>query len=165
MGKRGNALNDTDYYGQLEVSRQATMIEIRQAYRGLAKRYHPDVNHGNPEAESKFKRIVEAYEVLSDEKLRAAYDAKLAQAGGTSGQSGSRAREGQGKSGINGMASAKSKAESFDPAAVQKHFEHFFGMSPKRQTDTQKVQKEAKEKNPLDSSAMFNHFFGYRKNN
>ncbi|AZK49183.1 J domain-containing protein [Paenibacillus lentus] len=151
----------TDFYKELGVSRQATMAEIRQAYRKLAKRYHPDVNPGNAEAEARFKLIVEAYETLSDEQLRAAYDEKLANPNTASGQRSGRSQQGQGKQRTSGAASGKVEAEGFDPAAMRKQFEQFFGMSPKGQTDAQS--KEANEKNPLDTSAMFNQFFGFKK--
>ncbi len=63
-----------DYYKTLGVSRNATDDEIKQAYRKLAMKYHPDRNPGNKEAEDKFKDINEANEVLSDPKKRAKYD-------------------------------------------------------------------------------------------
>ncbi len=64
----------TDYYEILGVDRQATNDEIKRAYRRLARQHHPDVNGGDPEAEETFKRISEAYAVLSDESKRRRYD-------------------------------------------------------------------------------------------
>ncbi len=63
-----------DYYEILGVSKTSTQDEIKKAYRKLARRYHPDVNKDDPEAESKFKEINEAYEVLSDPDKRRNYD-------------------------------------------------------------------------------------------
>lgn len=63
-----------DYYEVLGISRDAGEEEIKKAYRRLARQYHPDVNKNDPQAETKFKEIGEAYHVLSDPKKRAAYD-------------------------------------------------------------------------------------------
>lgn len=63
-----------DYYAVLGVKKDASEKEIKQAYRRLARKYHPDVNPGNKEAEEKFKEISEAYEVLSDKEKREKYD-------------------------------------------------------------------------------------------
>ncbi len=63
-----------DYYEVLGVSRSAAEREIKDAYRQLALKYHPDKNQGNKEAEEKFKEINEAYEVLSDSKKKQLYD-------------------------------------------------------------------------------------------
>ena len=63
-----------DYYSVLGVSRKADDKEIKQAYRRLARKHHPDVNPGDKSAEAKFKELNEAYEVLSDKDKRQKYD-------------------------------------------------------------------------------------------
>ena len=65
--------NKRDLYEVLEVSKSASADEIKNAYRKLAKKYHPDLNK-EPGAEEKFKEVQEAYEILSDENKRARYD-------------------------------------------------------------------------------------------
>src|SRR5438270_13405122 len=65
---------EKDYYDILGVKKNATDEELKKAYRTLAKKYHPDKNKGNKEAENKFKEISEAYAVLTDKEKRQQYD-------------------------------------------------------------------------------------------
>ncbi|MGD0112284.1 MAG: DnaJ C-terminal domain-containing protein [Armatimonadota bacterium] len=69
-----------DFYEVLGVKRDADEKELKRAFRKLARKYHPDVNPGNKEAEQKFKEMAEAYQVLSDPEKRRQYD-QFAQAG------------------------------------------------------------------------------------
>ena len=63
-----------DYYKTLGVDRKASDADIKSAYRKLARKFHPDVNPNNKEAEAKFKQINEAYQVISDPEKRKKYD-------------------------------------------------------------------------------------------
>ncbi len=65
---------ERDYYEVLGVSRDASQGDIKKSYRKLAMKHHPDQNPDDPKAEEKFKEIGEAYEVISDEEKRSAYD-------------------------------------------------------------------------------------------
>ena len=66
-------MNSTEYYDRLGVSKDASQDEIKRAYRKMSKKYHPDINK-EPGAEEKYKEVQEAYETLSDDQKRAAYD-------------------------------------------------------------------------------------------
>ncbi|RBY76645.1 molecular chaperone DnaJ [Blastococcus sp. TF02-09] len=81
---------EKDYYGALGVPQGADAAEIKKAYRKLATELHPDKNPGNAEAESRFKEVSEAYDVLSDPKRRGEYDEarRLFGAGGAGARAG-----------------------------------------------------------------------------
>jgi DnaJ-class molecular chaperone len=65
---------DRDYYEVLDVARNATPEQIKKAYRGLARKHHPDVNPGDKKAEALFKEVQKAYDVLSESEKRKLYD-------------------------------------------------------------------------------------------
>jgi len=110
-----------DYYEVLGVSKSASAEEIKQAYRKLAKQYHPDMKPGDKAAEEKFKEIGEAYAVLSDQSKREKYDAYGHAAFDPAYGAGS---AGGGFGGFSGFSSG---FEDFDLGSI---FESFFGGSP-----------------------------------
>lgn len=67
----------SDYYKILGVTKDFDQIQIRKAFRKLALQYHPDKNKNSEESKQKFMEIVQAYEVLSDEKARERYDSNI----------------------------------------------------------------------------------------
>ncbi len=116
-----------DYYKTLGVERSASEAEIKKAYRKLARQHHPDINPGNKAAETKFKEITEAYEVLSDKDKREKYDRfgrdwqRYQQGGGGAGGFDWGSYAGQGGSPFGGAADAGGDFSDF--------FETLFGGS------------------------------------
>jgi curved DNA-binding protein len=82
MKKEGDSLKD--YYSILGIGLEATAFEIRNGYRQMAKRYHPDVSPSNLEHEERLRRVIEAYDVLRDPGLRKKYDRDWASVKGSS---------------------------------------------------------------------------------
>ena len=64
----------TSYYAVLRIDPDATLAQVKKAYRKLARQHHPDTNPGDQQAAARFRQITEAYETLSDPKRRAVYD-------------------------------------------------------------------------------------------
>lgn len=150
-------------YEILAIAKDASEAEIKKAYRKLAKKYHPDVNRGNKEAEMKFKAVGEAYNILSDKTKRANYD-KTAQ------QKEQEENEDRRKASRQRKASGAPINQEFDIAnmaqGMTQGFERFYGFDPKSGeiTREEKLNPNAKKKkNPLDTSAMFERFMGFKK--
>lgn len=144
-----------DYYSVLGVKEDATGEEIKRGYRKIAKRYHPDSNPGDLEAEKKFKEAAQAYAVLGDEEKRREYDKEQAAAKGT----------GRNEKEPAGGKSGTRKPADFDFNNMSSNFEQFFGFKPKSsQVDGEKINPNKKtEANPIDMTEMFERYMGIKK--
>lgn len=118
-------MDSKDYYKILGVSKSANTEDIKKAYRKLARKYHPDVNPGDKAAETRFKEINEAYEVLSDPEKRRKYDSPgLQDIFGNGGSAGTRGR-------------TTVPPDWADPTGFSDFFETLFGQRGRRSsTDT-----------------------------
>lgn len=119
-----------DYYTILGVSKDATSDDIKKAFRRQAKKYHPDANPNNPQAEAKFKEINEAYDVLSDPQKRQQYDMFGAygnNAGSTGGASGFSGFGGFGSGGF------RTQQTTINPEDLESIFGSLFGSAGRRQ--------------------------------
>lgn len=133
-----------DYYKILGVTEQADEEEIKQAYRRLAKKYHPDLNPDNSDAEARFKDVVEAYETLGDAEKRKKYDLKRKETGS------------QDRNQEKGAARATDMNINF--GNFTKDMEKYFGFSFGGGGEDKKNQGSGGKKNPLDVTEMFEAF-------
>lgn len=152
-----------NYYAVLEVDKGASAEEIKKAYRRLAKKYHPDVNKGDPKAEERFKLVHEAYSTLGNPELRAAYDRQPdpASQGSGKGRSSAHADARQGSSARTHQGMKDPGQFWGDPSRMQEQFEQFFGYRSKGKDAGNGSKTGAKD--PTDMSAMFERYFGVRK--
>ena len=144
-----------ELYKRLGVAPTATDIEIKKAYRKLAKKLHPDLNPDDPQAEAKFKEINEAYETLSDPDKRKSYDAA---------QQPTRQEQPGKRPGAAGPAPRPPAGGPIDFSQMAGGFASFFGFDPETGdiTDESKVSGQSPKKNPLDMSDMFEKFMGFK---
>lgn len=162
-----------NYYEVLGVDRDASLKDIKKAYKKLAKKWHPDLNRDNLKvAEERMTEINIAYSTLSDEVARIDYnkklDAEAARANQPHGQSTAgtqqRRRPGQ-QSTSKGASSHKVSGNDFEN--IHSSFEQFFGFNPKTRevTNEDKLNTyttDRRKKNPLDTSDMFARFMGFK---
>ena len=142
-----------NYYEILGIKSDASKDEIKKAFRNLAKKYHPDKNKDNEAAYKMFQEVSEAYEVLGNEDAKCKYDEKLASFNGKT----------KNKREENNTTYAKKNTSSKDASLdnLDSYFESFFGFNGK--TSTVDKDKINKNKNPMDTSDIFERFFSNKK--
>jgi curved DNA-binding protein len=113
-----------EYYEILGVTKKATSDEIKKAYRKLARQFHPDRNPGDKTAESKFKEVQEAYDVLSDDTKRTQYD-RFGKVGPGAGSDGAGGPSGAG--GAHFQWGGPGGPQQMDPHEAAEMFRSFFG--------------------------------------
>ncbi len=141
------------YYEILELKRNASQEDIKKAYRKLAKKYHPDINPGNKEAEERFKELNEAYNTLGYEPLKKVYDEKLDRISNSGGSVNYKNEK-------EAVKNTQDYPQKIDLDDIEKSFERFFGFNPK--TKEPSLKKENKT-NPLNTSELFEKYFRPKK--
>ena len=148
---------DKTYYQMLGVSQDADSTTIKNAFRKLAKKYHPVINPGNAEAEKMFKDVNEAYSVLSDEGKRAKYDRELADGVNGFGQAQSHGNQSQ-------ATRQKSAANPFMGFGQGFDFDACMGAGmkfEKEYTDSKKQKAGNSAPDFMNVNAQFAKFFGF----
>ena len=157
-----------NYYEILGVNRDATIQEIKKAYKKLAKKWHPDLNRDNIKvAEEKMKEINVAYTTLSDEVARIDYNKKLDAEAKTSAKSSATSSAKTDAPRTSRKTSATTSSANVDFNNIHTSFENFFGFNPhtKEVTNEDKLNTYAsdrKKKNPLDTTDFFEKFMGFK---
>ena len=162
-----------NYYEILGVNRDATIKEIKKAYKSLAKKWHPDLNRDNIKvAEEKMKEINVAYTTLSDEVARIDYNKKLDAESKTSAKTGSTTQRQSGQSQTQSQTGSQRQRTAqtsgkVDFENIHSSFESFFGFNPKTKevTNEDKLNTftaDRKKKNPLDTTDFFEKFMGFK---
>ena len=157
-----------NYYEILGVNRDATIQEIKKAYKKLAKKWHPDLNRDNIKvAEAKMKEINVAYTTLSDEVARIDYNKKLDAESKTSAKTGSSTQRQAGTHKTSRKTSAGNSSGRVDFENIHSSFENFFGFNPKTHevTNEDKLNtftSDKKKRNPLDTTDFFEKFMGFK---
>lgn len=146
---------EPDYYRILGAREDATEEEIKKSYWKVAKKYHPDSNPRDKDAEKRFKEAAEAYAVLGDAEKRRAYD-KVRLQDHTAGPEQKRPDRNK---------KTSQTTASFDFNSMSSNFEQYFGFRPgTSQVDEEKLHTNKKIKtNPIDVTEMFERYMGIEK--
>lgn len=133
------------------MKQAATATEIKQKYRKLSKKYHPDISKLD-NAEEKFKEITIAYEILSSEEKRAEYNNKLKE-------------ESRGEQKYSQQKKSTKRAAKFSQGDFEQfegRFKDYFGFDPET---NEKIKEEDDKSEEIKTDDLFNSFFGVGKNN
>lgn len=139
-----------DYYKILQVERTASIDEIKKSYRKLVKKFHPDQNPNNENAEKIFAKISEAYDTLSNTEKKASYDKRLF---------GSTENFENEKKNTNMQKQRRKANVNFD--GTESMFESFFGFNPNSSDKTVHFNNENVK--PMKTKDAFEHIFGKRR--
>lgn len=137
-GRKGMA-EAKDYYRILGVALDATEEEIKSAYRKMAKKYHPDAHPGDRECERKFREINEAYGILGDPGKRKRYNTE------------------------NNKDKVKASRPEVNYQNIYNRFNNMFGGRSNMGAMVQDGGSEQKDKNPLDTTEIFERFMGIKR--
>lgn len=139
-------------YSVLGVSRSATEDEIKKAYRKLSKKYHPDVNPGDKEAEERFKEVSEAYATLEDTEKRKVYDKSWE-------------KESYKEKSDKASDTCPKPSADINLSNMEEKFTQFFGFHPKDgKVDERAFNKNGKTRtNPIDMTDLFERYMGVKK--
>lgn len=139
-----------DYYKILQVERTASIDEIKKSYRKLVKKFHPDQNPNNKDAEKIFGKLSEAYDTLNNSEKKSAYDKKLF---------GSTENFENEKKSTNTQRQRKKTNVNFD--STESVFENFFGFNPNNSDKTASFNNENVK--PMKTKDVYEHIFGKRR--
>lgn len=142
----------SDLYEVLGITRHATEEDIKASYRKLAKKYHPDAHPGDRECEKRFQAISEAYSILGNPEKKKKYDMDF-------GESKSNAKTAEKA----GQKSRQTEPTETDFENIHKTFERFFGFNPNTGNVTNEQKLNPKQKNPIDTTDMFERFMGLKR--
>lgn len=138
-----------DYYKILQVERTASIEEIKKSYRKLVKKFHPDQNPNNKDAEKIFAKLSEAYDILNNSEKKSVYDKKLF--GNTESFENEKVKK-------NTNTKRQTKKSNVDFNSTENIFESFFGFRPNDSDKT--VHFDDEKVKPMKTKDAYEHIFG-----